>query len=175
MVGGIQLLFFSYVQKSYIELYIYKYLYTNTRIFKKMLHGMIMPKKTASSLGFQNIQMACNQLEDPGFILQKVLSVQTWKLKGGWIHSGLSTLKSWIPGWLNRPMATAMFTAILGFIPGAKGFFVSGPLRAFSSHYIPKDPCIWYMLIFMVNVGKYTIHGSYGYSSFLFFFEAAFG
>eukprot|EP00434_Breviolum_minutum_P005802 symbB.v1.2.005116.t1/scaffold295.1/size237168/5 len=43
--------------------------------------------------------------------------------------SRLSTLKSWIPGWLNRPMATAMFTAILGFIPGAKGFFVSGPLR----------------------------------------------
>mmetsp|Transcript_73893 Transcript_73893/g.117572 ORF Transcript_73893/g.117572 Transcript_73893/m.117572 type:complete len:394 (-) Transcript_73893:11-1192(-) len=41
----------------------------------------------------------------------------------------LSQLKAWIPSWLNRPMGTAMVTAILGFIPGIKELFVSGPLR----------------------------------------------
>lgn len=41
----------------------------------------------------------------------------------------LSKLKAWIPSWLNRPMGTAMVTAILGFIPGIKALFVSGPLR----------------------------------------------
>eukprot|EP00435_Cladocopium_sp_Y103_P040646 s1427_g11.t1 len=41
----------------------------------------------------------------------------------------LSKLKAWIPSWLNRPMGTAMVTAVLGFIPGVKALFVSGPLR----------------------------------------------
>ena len=36
------------------------------------------------------------------------------------------------------------------------------------SSYFPKDPWDWYIhlhewLIFMVNVGEYTIHGSFGY------------
>eukprot|EP00438_Fugacium_kawagutii_P003866 Skav231341 [mRNA] locus=scaffold2490:153797:162566:- [translate_table: standard] len=38
-----------------------------------------------------------------------------------------SKLKALIPGCVNKPMATAIFTAVLGFVPGAKHFFVSGP------------------------------------------------
>lgn len=42
-------------------------------------------------------------------------------------------LKHWrrfVPAWLNRPMGTAILTAILGFIPGLKWCFVSGALSS---------------------------------------------
>ena len=42
----------------------------------------------------------------------------------------------------------------------------TGCLRAYRFHFtslFPKDPCIICLhLFFLVNIGKYTIHGSYG-------------
>ena len=40
-------------------------------------------------------------------------------------------------------------------------------MASIKKHSIPQDPCMVYIylhewLIFMVNVGKYTIHGYYG-------------
>eukprot|EP00913_Durusdinium_trenchii_P028023 g26274.t1 len=45
----------------------------------------------------------------------------------------LGRQKHWrrfVPAWLNRPMGTAILTAILGFIPGLKWCFVSGALSS---------------------------------------------
>ena len=56
-------------------------------------------------------------------------------------------------GWVGSTTNQAMFTAILGFIPGAKGFFISGPLRALvflSIFYMQNDGSMGLVSVYVV-------------------------
>ena len=65
------------------------------------------------------------------------------KLRFGQLFCSRKKWRKFIPGWLNRPMGTAIFSALLGFIPGAKWCFTAGGL----SNLAARTERIWLFLL----------------------------